>query len=187
METNEERKYTRHYRFAHSSLPKFVFGRREEIDELLSRSEGALQLFLQSETDELWQRLGIDLGLENDADEPDEPEEFVDALLDGDIDVSTPISCEIVDVDSDTPGALVDMPPPSETGLAHLILVAFLDGQTRYFTLEHHVSPHDEGTQTMLCERKPDGEGGFSHVNLGDGPDPTAGAIVSSVREVVDG
>lgn len=81
------------------------------------------------------------------------------------------------------PGVVFELPPARAVAEAHLAAMAVLGDpsatpqpEVRYFTLEKGMSL-DGPRRTVLCEWTADG----SHLNLGDGPEPTVIAFVAAI------
>lgn len=88
------------------------------------------------------------------------------------------------------PCVIIELPEPIATTEAYMVAIVQLrdlidprsddrEAERRYFTLEH--SAHREAPHTVLAEWTDQG----SHINMGEGPEPTVDAFVAELAKLL--
>ncbi len=89
------------------------------------------------------------------------------------------------------PALLITMPPPQFTAEAYMVLIVLKipiekldlqseDAKVGYYTLEKGINAMTAGDRTVLCEWS-----GESHLNYGNGPEPTSQSFINAVTGIV--
>lgn len=167
---------SQHYEFAHRAFPQLVF--ETPADKLRGLLTGD---FADHFLEDVWH----DLGEPPERDEPDDMDEFMDALLAGEIDTGPdPEAPKASEVEvAGRKAVLVTMAPPSQPVEAHFLLVT-LAPEVRYFSLEKQVDEEDAGA--VVCEWKIDDDG-ERHINYGSIPSVESDSFVAKVEELLEG
>ncbi|MEV4313317.1 hypothetical protein [Actinocrispum sp. NPDC049592] len=147
-----------HYRFAHVSLPRIALGGTVNLRQFAD--EGKLGQMLRG----FWDFVGTQQVAEEDR-----------LPADG-------LSSETVTT-GDSTVLLITLPRALKATEAYFVAIAYRAAAAipRYFCLEHGTPLFPD--TTMIGEWV-QGEGGLSHVNLGDGPEPDADAFLDAITRL---